>query len=513
MREPLMTSTTPVENEKKDRQLFVADTIGTSHDDQREQTQLRDLDLPRLTGEWRDFHKSSPKGERLWAIRLDEDNESFHVRQGFVDGSLQEYTLRPGAKGREGTATYATATEACFREYNRRIQLRLTQGYLEEGFDEETARKQLSIDFSAPLPKNILTPKPEQSISDENFKVLCDNGLARTTRKYDGIGLVISHHTYGWEIYTLQGHRVTDFYPNHIAALQQAGYGVGTVLKAEAILFKKEDPYYEDFILTCAKLSPLRKWQEVREDVDNGVIDEPAFVFYDILLANGKELRNESYDTRTLYWKGFPVAHRRNGLLQSAEFYNLTPENWRDVRIKLGLEGFVVNDGSSTLGDKVYSFSSTPPRPKGSYKLKPNFEEDVVVYAVRQVDGKFESVFTKQRYPETYPNTTIPHPNAGEWFSCGRVSILNMKDVLKKIHELVETGRIAVVPNNREGHAIPVDNEDGVVAVIECFDRHLSNKFRHPKFVKPVRFRDEGADHKPTKHCTATRLGQKPPAV
>jgi ATP-dependent DNA ligase len=478
--------------------------------DCQEESQLANESAPRVEIAWREFRKHSPKGERLWAITLDADGESFRMRQGLVGGSLLESVHKPGEKGRKGSATYASASEACQREYNRRIQLRLTQGYREDGVDEETAKHLLTIDFSAPLPKNILTPKPEHSISDEEFRKLCELDQARVTRKYDGIGLIVSHHTYGWEVYTLQGHRVTEFVPNHIGELQDSGFGVGTILKAEAILYKKEDPYYEDFILTCAKLSPLRKWEEVRADVEAGIIDEPAFVFYDVLMANGRELREETYDTRSLYWKGFPVAHRRNGLLQSAEFFNLNPENWRNVRINLGLEGFVVNDGSSTLGNKVFSFSSTPPRPKGSYKLKPNFEEDVVVYAVRQVDGKYESVFTKQKFPEVYPDTQIPHPRAGEWFYCGRVSILNMTDVLNKIHELVELEKITVVPNNREGQAIPIDNDDGVVAVIECFDRHISNKFRHPKFVKPVRFRHEGADYKPTAHCTASKLGQKP---
>ena len=58
-----------------------------------------------------------------------------------------------------------------------------------------------------------------------------------------------------------------------------------------------------------------------------------------------------------------------------------------------------------------------------------------------------------------------------------------------------------------KGH--PMQTEPST-ATIELFDRYASNKFRHPAFVRPVRFRHEGADFKPTRECTAHYLGERP---
>jgi len=67
-----------------------------------------------------------------------------------------------------------------------------------------------------------------------------------------------------------------------------------------------------------------------------------------------------------------------------------------------------------------------------------------------------------------------------------------------------------VVADNREGEAIPVQSSNGVVVVIQFFDRFASNKFRHARFAQPIRIR-EGADFKAAKDCVAQYLGELPP--
>lgn len=469
--------------------------------------------LPKLDREWRELRIEKGKKTKVWAISIEPDGESFRVREGTLGGKIHEYNaVRPGPKGRPGSSTYTSAEDACKREVERRVQLRLKSGYGEIVDGELTKPAVTGIDFDKPFPRNVRTPKPEQFISDKEFRRLHEAGLARITRKYDGMGLIVVHHNYGWEAYSLQGNRVTDLFPRHIEELAASRLPPGTVLKAEAIIFSRTDPQREDFGLMNGNFSPSRKPEEVRRLVENGSLPEPAFVFYDCLFHGGEELGKATYDERSKHWRKFPVAKADNGILLSAELYKeITPDNWRKVREELGFEGFVVVDGSSTLGDKAISFSSSPPRPKGSYKLKPNMEEDVVIYAVRMVDGVYESVFTKQRFPDRYPGSDKEHSKAGEWFYCGRVSIAGTRDVLEKIDELVREGKIEVVECNKDGERIDIDNDYGVTAVVEFFDRYASNKFRHPKFAKPVRFRDDGADYKAPSECVAHYLGEIAP--
>lgn len=468
--------------------------------------------LPKIELEWRELRKAGKKGKsEIFAIAIEADGETFRFKQGAVGGKIYESTHRPGEQGRPGKSSYVSAEEACKREVERRVQLRLRNGFIEGGETAEaTAAKSSVIDFSKPLPRDIRTPKPEQNISDQELRALYDSGRARITRKYDGMGLIVARHTFGWEASTLQGLAVTQFFPEQIEALNRTKFPVGTILKAEAVIFGKHDPSLEDFTAMGA-FNPASDWREIRKKVDSGALAEPSFVFYDILFHEEVELSEQTYDQRVMLWNKFPVARKDAGLLLAAEFYtDVTPDNWRDKREELGFEGFVVVDGASKLGKKVISFSSSAPRPKGSYKLKPNMEEDVVVYAVRQVDGVYESLFAKQRYPDNYPGTDTPHPNAGEWFACGRIPIAGKKAVIAAVAELVEAGKLQAVSNNRDGEKIKVNNKKGVTLVVEFFDRFETNKFRHPVITNPVRFRTEGADYKAPAECVAAYLGEKP---
>lgn len=469
--------------------------------------------LPIINTEWRTFHQPGKGGKtKVFEVSIAADGQSFRFREGTLGKKLPEFgPVEFKDKGRPGSRTFESAAEQCQREVERRIQHRLANKF-GELIDGEVRFSKYQIDFSKPFPRDFRTPKPNQYIEDAEFKRLHKEGLTRITRKYDGTGVTIVRHTYGWEVYTLNGNRITDFFPRQIEALEKQGYKTGTILKGESVMFDPSNPNREDFKLASATLNPARKPADVRRDIESGKVPEPRFVIYDALYYNGKDLGSATYDERKKVWEKLPVAHGDNGLLLSAEFYpKVTPDNWRDVRKKLGFEGFVVVDGSSTLGPKAITFSSAVPRPSGSYKLKPNREEDVVIYAVRQVDGEFQSVFVKQRYPEKYPGTNFKHPKAGEWFACGRVSIARKKDVLAKIEQLVETGDIEVVADNKEGEALPVNDSRGVVTVIEFFDRFPTNKFRHPKFAEPIRFRDEGADFKAVTDCSAAYLGTPAP--
>lgn len=478
--------------------------------------ELASATLPAVELVKREFEKVENGKTKYWAIAIEAEGDSFKYWESLSDGTLRESnSVKIPATGKVGSRTYVEANIACEREVARRIQMRIKKGYRELGAISSEATKpaqsESEIDFTSPLPRNFRTPKPAQLISDKEFARLWNAGQARISRKYDGIGLNVVHHSWGWEIYTLQGNVLTQFFPNHVDALRQLSFGPGSILKAEAVVFIDANSR-EDCQLIAGAFNPNRDAQAVRSGVENGLVPEPAFVFYDILYENGRVLDQETYDQRSQKWLHLPIAGFNNGLLQSAELFSeINPDNWRQVRLEMGIEGFVINDANAVLGRKIVSFGSAAARPTGSYKLKPNMEEDVVAYAVRKVDGRYESLFLKQRYPDFYPDTVLPHPKAGEWFACGRVSTHFMKEVLEQVEIYVQAGKIQVVENNRTGEAIAYDNENGVTVVVEFFDRFPTNKFRHPVVARPVRFRSENsADYKPTSECIANYLGEKP---
>jgi ATP-dependent DNA ligase len=458
---------------------------------------------------WREFRRTQSKGTKTWAISVEADGEGFRIRQGELGGTPVESPVKiPGARGRLGSRTYVSATDACSREVERLTKMQLQKGYCEFIDGHALISNSTPIDFARPFPPDLTTPKPRASISANELEKLHNAGKLSYTRKYDGIGLTLVHHTYGWEAYTLSNNCVSDHFLKQLEALKNSELPVGTIFKAEAVIFKKDEPWREDFNLINSRFGPTRNPETTQAMIERGEIPEPSFVIYDILYHNGTELHDVPYQDRTTYWRDFPVARGGNGPILSAEFItDLTPNNWEARRIELKIEGWVANDKQAVLGKNALSYSQAPARPSGIYKLKPNTEEDVVVFAVREVDGEYQSVFTKQRYPDFYPDTNIPVPNAGEWFYCGRVSLHRSPVVAKEIDKLVKSGQIHSVPDNKTGEALSLDNNEGVTIVVEFFERQKGGKFRHGKFPEELRIRTrDSGDFKAPEQCIAQNL-------
>ena len=490
-------------------QTQTLDLSPSSFSQEAGQISLSEESLPQLSQTWRTFQKANSKADKVWCITVEPDGESLRIKQGTHGEELTESEpKRPGSKGLPGSRTYISAVDACEREVERLIRLQTQKGFCEVIAGKVTEASSPLIDFSRPFPADLLTPKPRTSISEKDLQKLHNEDRLLYTRKYDGMGLTLVHHTFGWCAYTLANHCVSDFFPKQLATLEKTKLKVGTVLKAEATIFKKDDPLKEDFNAIIARFSPTKDPKTTRELVMSGKIPEPSFVVYDILYHNGKELHDMPYAQRMSHWNKFPVARGGNGHILSAEFIpDLTPENWFERRLQANVEGWVAYDKQATLGKNALSYSQSPARPAGIFKLKPNTQEDVVIFAVRQVNGEYQSVFTKQRYPDYYPDTSIPVPNAGEWFYCGRVSLHRSPIISEEIDKLVKKSLIKVVPDNKTGESLPIDNSYGVTTVIEFFERQNSGKFRHPKFPEEFRFRVKGSgDYKAPGHCFAQTL-------
>jgi ATP-dependent DNA ligase len=423
------------------------------------------------------------------------------VEEG-VESLVEEVVKTFSDRGLPGAKTFKAAALLAQNEYLRLLKQKQKQGYALSGEEEQGG-----VDFDQFLPSFIRTPKPIESISQSALVALCESGFARFSVKYDGIGLAIVHHSFGWEFYSLSGNRLTEKFPLHLEWFAASSFGVGTIIKAEAVLFTGESEWSIDFQRMNGRFSLATSTQETRAMIESGELPEPCFVLYDILYCDGEELSDTSYDSRRAMLGGLPPARFGSEIVAIAELVDLAPDTWEQAQVDMRIEGFVLVDGRAVLGEKVISFSSSPGRPKGHYKLKPYPSEDVVVYAARVVNGVPESVFIKQRY-QFSANDPKGHCRAGEWFACGRVSLHRNPDLIQRINSLIEAGTIVSVATNKEGEALPVANDSGVTVVINFESRLPSNKFRHGVFSKPHRFRDDSgsADFKAPSECFANWL-------
>jgi ATP-dependent DNA ligase len=421
--------------------------------------------------------------------------------EGGVQGIVEEAVKLFADRGNPGAKTFKSAESLALSEYKRCISQKLKQGY--SYVDGSSSSVEVEINFNEYLPGHIRTPKPIESISEKQLTTLFASGFARCTIKYDGIGLAIVHHSFGWEFYTLSGNRLTEKFPLHREWFEQSDFAVGTFLKAEAVLFTGETPWSIDFGRMNGRFSLATSTEETRQMIADGLCPEPCVVVYDILYRDGQSLAQCSYDERRAQLEFLPEARHGSGIISLAELADVSPDTWQQAHESMGIEGFVVVDGGAVIGEKLISYSSSPGRPSGHYKLKPYPSEDVVVYAARIVDGKPESVFVKQRYP-----LLDEYPKAGEWFACGRVSLHLNPDLMRRVLELVSKGEVTAVASNSEGEKISVDNESGVTVVINFASRFPSGKFRHAVFAKPHRFRNDpsSADYKAASECFAGYL-------
>jgi len=442
---------------------------------------------------WREFRfVRDGQADLVWMIK--QDAESYFTRHGQLNGKFQEYSDTPGDKGKLGTKAYVDPVSNCTEHVVREIRKKTENGYVEYVDGVATKKQASNVDFSNSLPKSFCSFKPQTDIKKNALEKLHKRGLARYSRKRDGMCHIAVHHTTGWELYTRRMDLTSDRFPYHIISLSGLDFEEGTILVGEMLCEHWHEPGKDDFKSISSLCRSLP--DEAVKKVKDGDVPKPKFVVFDILFHNGKDLKNCTYDERAeIFQEKIEEAQTKGGmdLIEAVEYYNVTPDTWEDVAKDNGWEGFVVVDGSSVPGDKFYSFNGKPHRPKGHHKLKPIFEEDAVIYAALKGTGKrlggIGSVFVKQRHPDT-----------GEWVALGKVGSGFTDESLEEINRLCEDNNIPVVGKEKELADIDLNREsDLLVCEIKYSDRQPgTNKFRFPVFV---RFRhDKGVDE-----CVAQR--------
>ncbi len=431
----------------------------------------------------REFRFEGKKSQPLiWKISI--QGTRYTTEHGMLGGAMQTFSDVPGDKGKPGTKGYVNAEDNCVFHVEREIRKKLEHGYIEY-IDGKPSQEQVTeIVFSKALPKNFCGYKPQTDIDTSALEKIHKGRRARYTRKYDGMCHILVHHPTGWEIYTRRMDLATERFPLHIAELEKSDFGVGTVIVAEAVCYDhKSKPGKEDFKAISSFCRSLP--EESRKIVAEGKVPEPALIIFDVLFHNGKDLKTVSYDERSRLWKGvFPAADLRNSLIASIDYYDVTPETWQKIAKENEWEGFVVTDGGAVPGDKFYSFDGDAKRPKGHHKLKPIYEEDVVIFAASTGSGKrldsIGAVHIKQIHPET-----------GKWFYCGKVGSGFTDEAIAELTALCKQKGYPIVAKDKDAEKMDlnqkggISNETGTVAMIEYGSRQPgTQKFRFPVFIR-----------------------------
>jgi len=441
---------------------------------------------------WKEFRRKSGKTFLYWKIK--QEGETYTTEHGQLGTTNpQTFSDTPGPKGKENTKAYVNAVDNCSFNVEREIRKKQEHGYIEYVDGKPVKEEVTELDFNKCLPKNFCGYKPQTDIKPAALKKIHDAGNAQYTRKYDGMMHLCVKHPWGWDIYTRRMDLASDRFPNHIKALENLeDIETGTILTGEMVCHTPDGK--DDFkaISRICRSDP----PEARKLVDNGEVPEPTYRIFDMLYYNGKSLADSSFGERRRLWKNaLNLGQKKDpgmkALIERVYFFDLTPDTWEDYAKKEGWEGFVVVDTQSIPGAKFFSFDGDAKRPKGHHKLKPIYEDDVVIYAGVKGTGKrmgtVGSVLVKQIHPET-----------GEWFRCGKVGSGFTDEDIAEIEQALKDNNLPLYDKDKEDKG-DLDNS-GIVAMIEYSERQPgTNKFRFPVFMRT-------RTDKTAEECKAQRL-------
>lgn len=437
---------------------------------------------------WREFRRKSDKVMLYWKIK--QSGDSYTTEHGQIGTEKpQTFSDTPGSKGKENTKAYVNPVDNCSFHVEREIRKKEEHGYIEYLNDKPLKKEITNIDFNKCLPKNFCSYKPQTSIKPESLKKIHKTGNAQYTRKYDGLMHVCAHHNWGWEIYTRRMGLTSERFPKHIENLNKLDLDVGTILVGEMVCHNKDGTDNFKSISRICRSDPPK----ARALIEEGECVEPTYRVFDMIFLNGDSLENRTFGTRQTLFKN-SIKNTDKNIVSTVDLFDLTPDTWEEYAKKHNWEGFVVVDKRAVPGSKMFSYDGDAKRPKGHHKLKPIYEDDVVIYAGISGSGKrlnkVGSVLVKQIHPET-----------GDWFRCGKVGSGFTDEDIEQIEKELSDNNLPIFNKEKEDKGDLTS--DGIVAMIEFAERQpKTNKFKFPVFVRTK------YDKLPSE-CVAQRLGSE----
>jgi hypothetical protein len=325
---------------------------------------------------------------RVWAIQV--SPPYIVTKWGQLAGAVQE-AVETAPAVNVGKANYIPPEANAFNLALRKIEKRVREGYVEVDpnsltkLDDEQENK---IDFTKPLPRNLRFWKPVNTLQGSLLKA-AEKGCVWYTRKRNGMALVICRHQNGEvQIYSrtmLMKHDDeldTDYTWNdrfpHFVESATSMMPRCSILLGELVSGLDVDRF--DLAQSYIKsLTPL----SLEDQKKNGL---PYFYMWDVPFWDGKELAKEAticqrYSLLHAHPRGYflPV-DIHTAVDRHGENPIQGPEHAKELAKAWGWEGFVVVDPNGVFGDRAYTFKGSPERPACTAKLKPEYEDDFIVF-------------------------------------------------------------------------------------------------------------------------------------
>lgn len=319
--------------------------------------------------------KGRTRKPKLWRVEV-EDNRVL-IEWGQLDGKMQT-TVQEFEGVNVGKSNEKSPHQVAIEFAERQILKKEREGYLEEGSSE----RELTIDFSKPLPQSLRFYKPQNSMNTYVEK-LCRNGRACYARKRNGEMMVVVRNSFGEiNLYSSKlllchkdepGIPWTDRFQPLVSALERMPIPNCSILLCELVA----DPVADNLLRVGSVMKSLTE-RAIKLQQDEG----PLFLcVWDIAFWDGVDLLHHT-----------PWIERNGMIHELANWYLASqfvveaevfdgedPESMTEMAKAEGWEGFVVVDPNSIYGDRGYNFAGKAERPKQCCKLKPTYEADFII--------------------------------------------------------------------------------------------------------------------------------------
>ena len=333
---------------------------------------------------------------KIWVVEKGQSGyPEVHIEHGQQNGKKQTTfdVIKIGMN--IGKSNETTTLQQANLEMERTITEKTEKGYVEDVKDVD---KNIVIDFSKPLPKEMCFFKPKNSIDDKKIASLEKSKKAIYTVKRDGMMHITRSSDLGLEIYSRRMDLESAKYPHLMKAMKDLPEK--TILLGEIILDKDGKDNFRKVTSIC-RSDPE---ESIRKQAVEGLV---KYYVFDIAFYKGKNLlTTTSYTDRRNILKKIIIDAESEYVIISEIINKPHKEAMKEVKNRK-LEGLVVLDSGGIMQDnEAFTFNGKAPRPNVIWKSKPKYEDDFIVrwnpeqdigcYGKGKNEGKIKNVFIYQ---------------------------------------------------------------------------------------------------------------------
>lgn len=423
------------------------------------------------------YHRASGGGIKVWTLTLEDDGTTLTTTWGAQGAKMQSAVDPVKPKGKENTKAFKPATVVALEKYERKINDKRAEGYVET-LDDVVHSVQAStavvttvhgaLDFNAP-PKSFTPAKPHNNYRDDLARIqkLDAKGDLIKQRKRDG------RRTFIFIADTVQIYsrskmeNLTDLFPDVVTRIEERvalfpdlRY---TVLDTEFVVDRngKDDFDYTGSILGADPAKSLRNQRALEAEGGSSF-----FYVFDVLYCKGAPVFPKPYRERHEYVETI-VTMLKCPRIKAVENIAAPLDVALEVSEAAGYEGLVLWD--ATKGS-IIQFNGKVKR-VGSWKAKTDEIDEFVATHFEYGDSKFSTVVGALHIGRYDAN--------GNWVPAGKVGGgFSEADRADALHWAPST------PDGRRDNVPVYRYETPQVVEVKYSDVSKDGKLRFPVFKR-----------------------------